>query len=179
MTLPSPPTRGLNPLCVLHESSVCAADGYCNYDVDSLDKKRQCKMALQKVRGPGGGAVCRTGRRCAAALAVHHLCGAVLLFNLRSGRVLVIGACPGAEHDGPGACACCQLIPTCLPTRALQELGLPVNADIPMMGFIGRLGEHPNGVGNAKCLQCDAATQRWKPAARPMLLGWQAPLCML
>lgn len=26
------------------------ADGYCNYDVDTLDKKNQCKMALQKVR---------------------------------------------------------------------------------------------------------------------------------
>lgn len=54
-----------------------------------------------------------------------------------------------------------------------------MNADIPMMGFIGRLGEHPHGVGNAKCLQCVAAkcvaaTQSWQPAVRPMLPG--APL---
>ncbi|PSC74906.1 granule-bound starch synthase chloroplastic amyloplastic isoform X1 [Micractinium conductrix] len=49
------------------------SDGYVNYDTDTLDKKRQCKMALQK------------------------------------------------------------------------ELGLPVNADIPMLGFIGRL-DYQKGV---------------------------------
>ncbi|KAL4856848.1 Granule-bound starch synthase 2 [Chlorella vulgaris] len=48
-------------------------DGYCNYDVDTLDKKNQCKMALQK------------------------------------------------------------------------ELGLPVDANIPMLGFIGRL-DYQKGV---------------------------------
>ena len=37
-----------------------AADGYCNYSADSLDRKRQCKEALQRVRGWVGGWV---GRR--------------------------------------------------------------------------------------------------------------------
>jgi hypothetical protein len=31
--------------------SFLPADGYANYDVTTLDKKAQCKMALQKVRG--------------------------------------------------------------------------------------------------------------------------------
>ena len=30
------------------------SDGYCNYDITTLDKKRQCKEALQWVRRAGG-----------------------------------------------------------------------------------------------------------------------------
>lgn len=41
----------LVPAALLHPQPILfpPADGYCNYDVDTLDKKRQCKMALQKV----------------------------------------------------------------------------------------------------------------------------------
>lgn len=111
-------------------------DGYVNYDADSLSKKAECKAALQRVRS-------------VACLACGDLGYGAALATAASFRL-----CTWAQPCSQGAsgvrcspsCLCLRR-PTWLAASAdlPQELGLPVNPDIPMLGFIGRL-DYQKGV---------------------------------
>lgn len=70
----------------------------------------------------------------------------LFLRRIRSNfRALVEGGGGKAVLSQPAVTFECQLSKPAHPVASrsapLQELGLPVNADIPMLGFIGRLGE--------------------------------------
>lgn len=55
-----PPSLACAPVLTCCRALLPGTDGYVNYDTDTLDKKRQCKMALQKASaaGPAGRGEC-------------------------------------------------------------------------------------------------------------------------